>query len=92
MLLFVVRVSAKRLMCSMIRTVMTRGVIPAVERHEDVILITSAHYAFEALIEFVWIMSTDALHPHFTDVLAYLPRLGDECSWLAAFRARLNSR
>lgn len=69
---------------------MTRGVVPAVERHADVVLVTSTHHAFESLVEFVRVVAADALHPHLAAVLTYLLRLGDELSFLAALRARLH--
>lgn len=71
--------------------VMPRGGVPAVESHADVVLIASAHYAFEALVEFVRVVSADALHPHLAAILAYLLGLGDELSFLAALWARLHS-
>lgn len=71
-------------------TVMTGSVVPAVESHADVVLVASAHHAFEALVEFMRIMPADALHPHLAAVLAYLLRLSDELSFLSALRARLH--
>ena len=68
---------------------MTRGVVPAVERHADIVLVASAHHAFQPLVEFVRVVSADALHPHLASVFTYLLGLGDELSFLSALWARL---
>ena len=73
----------------LIRIVMTRGVVPAVESHADVVLIAAAHHTLQSLVEFMWIVAADALHPHLAAVFADLPGLGDELKFLPALGARL---
>lgn len=68
---------------------MPRCSIPAVESHSNIVLVASAHSAFETLVEFVRIVTTDTLNPNLATILANLLRLGNELNFLAALRTRL---